>query len=484
MRNNAIICFAAAVGSIFLSVPGVADTVIKTKDGRAFTLPIEPGEIRSIKSAPGDAARTSKSTNGRASISSPQTSENGSSSKTQPSKTSKSASSPGSALRDGTPPKPDIAIQPQSDPRSGNTAESVAVALPVGIEEAPVAFASFEARCNAPEVVFCDPLDTEGPWGVDASGNRRLMKNTNGTPGLPIQRWWQRWRGVKNKFTGEVAGAAIPGIDTTVKTSGTGSLKFVVPPFTKAGGAGSFTTNFSDDLSQTFGEGDTFFVQYRWRANCDFIYFDCDPDSPTFKTTRRFFRQSGDRTTAFKLSIIGNGDPAIGKSANSCTRLELVLVHSADHALTGYHNCGWFKGFTKKITRDTFDKQPGGVFSCPTRFGPARAKMKWGASPQSCFTLDSDRWITLQMQVTIGTWQPKRSGPPNSRVKVWTAYEGEPQKLVIDRNLYLKGREGIRYGKIWLMPFMTRKDPNEDHPVGEVWYDELIVSRTFIASPE
>lgn len=482
---------AVAVGSILLSAPSVADTSFKTKDGRTFTLPIEPSDIRSIKATPGDATGTSESTNDRISIPPPQTSENVGSSKTQPSKTSKSAASPGSTLEGGKPRQPDVAIRPQSDPRSKNAVEPSAVALPLRTDETPVAFASFEARCNAPEVVFCDPLDTEGPWGVDASGNRRLMKNNDGTTGLPTQRWWQRWRGVVNKAVGEVEGAIKPSIDTTIKTSGTGSLRFVLPAFSRPAGGGLFTTNFSDDLSQTFGEGDTFYVQYRWRANCDFIYFDCEPESPSFKTERRFFRKISGRPTAFKLSIVGTGDPAIGYSANSCTTLEIVLKHSADHALTGYHSCGWYRGFMEKVGRYSLDRQPGGVYTCPTRFGAPRTKMRWGATANTCFRLDSGRWHTIQMQVSIGTWQPNRGGPnkdipSNSKIKIWAADEGEPQRLVVAHNLYLRGpgQPDGRYGKIWLMPYMTKKDPNEDHPVGEVWYDELIVSRAFIASPE
>ena len=52
----------------------------------------------------------------------------------------------------------------------------------------PPPAASFEERCDAPDVVFCDPLDTEGPWGVDAfgKGSRPLRRSQDSTrsPGM------------------------------------------------------------------------------------------------------------------------------------------------------------------------------------------------------------------------------------------------------------------------------------------------------------
>ena len=96
--------------------------------------------------------------------------------------------------------------------------------------------------------------------------------------------------------------------------------------------------------------------------------------------------------------------------------------------------------------------------------------------------------LTIQTRIAVGTWQPDRDGARNSRVTIWAALEGQPQKVVIDHALYLRGPERFapnsEYGKIWLLPFMTKKDPAEDHETGYVWYDELIVSTEFIADPK
>ncbi len=539
--SKAFKLMVAAAGSILISTAGLSDIIITTQDGRTFTLPIEPHDIKSIEAAPakdGSAAPgpvrqetteadsagagDTKSTVPRLPVpkSKPSLPAVVESKPSRPAPTSKPSLPPASTFKPGTivnrksnstptsPSKPAGKTEAPAARTSGapnalaSLASTNSLNTPVRTPsvDTPRAFATFEERCNAPDVVFCDPLDTEGPWGVRADGKRHLLANDNGAHGIPTQTWWQHWRGVANRSARKVKGAAMPSLDRKIKASGTGSLKFVQPPFSNSSGGGAFTTNFSDDLSQTFGEGDTFFVQYRWRASCDFLYFDCDPDSPTYKTDRRFYRSSGGGRTAFKLSIIGTGDPAKGTSANSCTALETVLVHGADHILGGYHNCGWYSGFSAPVDPATspirapgyaFDKQPGGAFTCPTNYGRPEVKMRWGTSSDTCFRLVSDQWMTIQIQISIGTWQPQRRGPnknipPNSNVKVWAAQEGEQQRLIVNRDLYLAGpaKPGGRFGKIWLLPYMTNKDDRENHPAAEVWYDELIVSRAFIANPK
>ena len=88
-------------------------------------------------------------------------------------------------------PRPSPAPSPAPSPSPAPAPPPVPAPTP-----APGA-ASFEERCNAPGVVFCDPLDTKGPWGVDASGTRRLMPNNDGTEGIPEQGWGRNWEDVK-----------------------------------------------------------------------------------------------------------------------------------------------------------------------------------------------------------------------------------------------------------------------------------------------
>ena len=73
---------------------------------------------------------------------------------------------------------------------------------------------------------------------------------------------------------------------------------------------------------------------------------------------------------------------------------------------------------------------------------------------------------------------------------VWAAREGEPQTLLLAADYFNRGPIGNEYpdadyyGKVWLLPHLLHKNPNEVHPEAYVWYDSLIVSTEFIADPE
>lgn len=368
-----------------------------------------------------------------------------------------------------------------SDARQGvwvyRTSDSVVLTPP------PVV-GSFEARCAADGVVFCDPLDTEAP---EAMGVEAL--NPNGTTGIPTETWWRNWRGVSNAQLGEPR-FRLPSVDTQMKASGSGSLRFEYPTRSGEGGGGLFTTNFSPDFSVQFGEGDTFHVQYRLRYSCDFVYRDCEPASPAYKTARRWYRTPSGGWTAAKSTIISTGDRVAGESADACTFLEIVLNHGTDHSLQGYQSCLWYSGFDETGANIggslQIEFQPGSDFDCwwmPKP--PSSTKRSWGNSGPNCFQVDADEWMTFQVRLQIGQWQSDRSGPKLSRFTLWAAHEDEPQQIVIDLPVYLQAPEvaGEKYGKIWLLPFMTAKDPTEEHPTGHVWYDELIVSQKFIGDP-
>src|SRR2546428_10516091 len=43
------------------------------------------------------------------------------------------------------------------------------------------------------------------------------------------------------------------------------------------------------------------------------------------------------------------------------------------------------------------------------------------------------------------------------------------------------GSDGNGFGQFLLSPYHTNKDPNQDHPVGYTWYDDVIISTQPIA---
>jgi hypothetical protein len=101
-----------------------------------------------------------------------------------------------------------------------------------------------------------------------------------------------------------------------------------------------------------------------------------------------------------------------------------------------------------------------------------------------CIVWPADEWLTVTQQVTAGQWVDKLNDPAkSSNVRIWVAREGQKPVLVIDydRNLRRPENPVMKYGKIWLLPYMTNKDPTEVHPEAYMWFDELIISRGPIA---
>ena len=100
--------------------------------------------------------------------------------------------------------------------------------------------------------------------------------------------------------------------------------------------------------------------------------------------------------------------------------------------------------------------------------------------------------MTFQMHVQIGTFNTA-----SSRIQYWAARDGQPSILIEDSiraypngfTLYCSNIPGCasaggrQYGKVWLLPYMTDKDPTEVWPTTYTWYDELIISRQKISDP-
>lgn len=339
----------------------------------------------------------------------------------------------------------------------------------------------FAERCAAPNVVLCDPLDDGSVrvQGADAGSAPNLT--------LPAAlkgrfRDW-RWCTHGKKL------AAPPEFDRKVKASGSGSVRFTIVGGSADDGAGYCQINFTPDNSIQFGEGDTFYVQFKVRFSCELLYEDCDPGSPGYKTTRRRFAARNGSATAYKISIVNSGDhPLLESPVNSCTNQHLVLIGDARGVLQGYHSCGWYDGhhgdlgLDRRTGRHMVDLQPrrfrtgGPLQICHKAGSPAASRVD---PTRDCYLLSADEWLTITQQVSIGRWvDAVTSKAKTSNIKVWVAREGEAPELVIDfdRNLRRPEAPFMKYGKIWLIPFFTNKDINDLHPTGMMWFDELLVA--------
>ena len=223
---------------------------------------------------------------------------------------------------------------------------------------------------------------------------------------------------------------------TDQAASGQSSLKFYMPSRSGAGYAGQFYANFSDDDSVQFGEGEEFYVQWRQRF------------SPAF--VKNYYVNGSD----WKQVIVGEGNRS-GHVAGSCTQLELVVNHSEYGYPSMYHSCGGK------------DDQYEGI------------EQYWFVD------YEVDQWMTFQLGVRIGTWYKNdRRYRNDSEIELWVAREGEPSRRVLSRKYDIANNdERAKYGKVWLLPYLTGKDPSQAHPDAVTWYDELIISRAPIADP-
>ncbi len=335
---------------------------------------------------------------------------------------------------------------------------------------------TFETRCAHPDVVLCDPLDTGRVRSVGLDANTPCA---DGLPGRECKyRSWRWMRQASKKVTHP------PKLDRKMKASGTGSLKFTIPTRSDANDSGYFQVNFTPDNSVQFGEGETFFVQWRQRFSYEMLFDETG--------ARRKYQILGGGKGGFKTVIINAGDHRkLNYPVDSCTLQHLVMINGGQKGVISmYHSCGWYAGLStyhglNERGNGQFDSQPGGVNKC-WKYHPQtgdRLEKAW----KDCELLQPDEWMTFQVQVTVGKWaDSSKSSERSSNIKVWVAREGKPSRLVIDHKLNLRRPEKpfMKYGKVWLLPYHTKKDPSEDHPEAYTWYDELIVSRSRIADPK
>ena|SRR5271168_2300037 len=293
----------------------------------------------------------------------------------------------------------------------------------------------FNTRCQSPGVVKC--------FGFDAA--KELQAHLSPA-------WDGSYRGT---------------LDTTVKASGDGSLRFEIPPKSPANTSGSFWLDFSDDLKAQFGEGEEFFVQWRQRF------------SPELLGTHY---NGGD---GWKQIIVGEGDRP-GVRADSCTQLEMVVQNQYQRGFPQmYHSCG---GKDQNYEPLQFWDTRLGNIALQNGVGCSYAH----PSVPPCVGYKPNQWMTFQMHIKIGHWYKNdKHYNHDSTVQLWVAEEGKPSKLVIDfrpenGHGYDIANENTsaKYGKLWLLPYDTSKDWSQMHPTAYTWYDEVIVSRARIPDPK
>jgi len=271
----------------------------------------------------------------------------------------------------------------------------------------------FNARCHAAGVLVCQGFDS---------------------PLISIAAKWPSpglYPGADNLIHGS--------FDRTQRASGEGSLRFEILTHTGANAAGSWRQPFG----RNFGEGATFYVQFRERFSPEMLHNDWSD-------------------TSWKQVIFHN-------EGATCADVELTtgqFYHEGFPIM--YTECG-SRGIVTNDGTPPY-KLEQGDYNC------------WygNFNPKDCFRYPANQWLTFYYQISIGHW-----GKPDSSINAWVGLDGKlPRQWIKMPNFVLKNdHPGHDYDCLTLLTYMTNKKAGQDLPTAYAWYDELIVSTKPIAPP-
>jgi PKD repeat protein len=322
---------------------------------------------------------------------------------------------------------------------------------------------SFDARKNAPGVVRWFDFDSAAQLGSKTYGAN----------------------------VGYSCGAqTCPVIDTDVKASGAGSLRFDIPTRTGSNAAGQWNAEFSPDLSVKFGEDSELYVQWRQRFNQAFL----DTFITELNSDGTLIWQGG-----IKQAIIGPGNTA-SKIYGSCEAAEIVIqtyyqrrFPISYNSCTGSGSHGPYAGFYETAPYGDFRLQNGTSPYC-LYSASGDGKPNSTAAGPGCIPWVATEWMTFRAWIKTGPRNPTTHEFDNSEYKLWVGREGKPSVLAIWWHPGVPGYFPLTagtpddpnqsFGKITLLPYMTNKNANQDHALLQTWYDELIISARPIADPD
>lgn len=307
--------------------------------------------------------------------------------------------------------------------------------------------------------------------------------------------------------------------DSRIRASGAGSVRFDILSQTGEGAGGNIAIPFGDYATNQFGANSEFWVSWRQRMDKRFI-------------AGFLAAGGGGRFANAKQVIIAQGDMPIGDgkrhvTGNACSEAEVVVVSSNPGNRmpypVGYIECGRYVFFEQVLPPSSYAGNAAG--STPL----TRQNMRKNAQKQfncighpdtldqsGCFTYRPDEWISYMVHLKLGpegqavssVSRKEQPGYIRSEYELFAAYDGEDFQLlhrqsdvVIPKGQYFVGGDPLqassyksgwgpadghpqaKFGKLWLLPYMTNKDATETSQTASTWYDEVIVSRCRIAAP-
>jgi len=330
----------------------------------------------------------------------------------------------------------------------GSASQSITVAVSSSTTPTSTSSADgdYQARCAAPGVVKCQGFNTMGVYG-----NADLIKlSTDSVHGNIYPRGDGQYRA---------------DVDTTIKRSGSGSLRFKMDGgYANANIAGQYICcgntgvppTVKEGLGAAFGENTDWYVQFAVRF------------SPEY-----FSNQNNGWNANPKIAIFHYNN-------QSCASKELTTnTYYNTRWLHGYKDCG-SNGLWTNLDGFTFRPTSSGT---PLLLEQGEYYCDYGGF-SNCFTLPSDKWITLYYKIHNGTW-----GSANSTIEGWYAVDGLSYKkwLNITANFTIDCNgaspcSAESFNNVTFTPYMTAL--TKAAPVDAyVWYDELIVSTQPIPAP-
>jgi hypothetical protein len=289
----------------------------------------------------------------------------------------------------------------------------------------------FLARCSAPGVIRCNGFNSSADLATGVIG-----KAGDGQIHL--------------------------GIDSSVKASGAGSLRFDILSNTGANMAGYFLTDIGAN-KQTFGSNKKFYLQFRQRFTQ--TYLDTDYGG-----------------NGWKQFILYKGT---GVGGSSCTDMQLVQVSRYYGGyMHMYRSCGQ-PNLSIPLGNGDYLMQ-GNLQNTLPYYCTYRNVSNGDLS--KCALFKANQWMTFYYEISVGqlTLDSDGSGyhAPMS-VKAWVAYEGEGYRQYIDRPDFdvTATYATDAFGRIQITPYDTNKPSTLSHANTATWYDDLIVSTQPIAAP-
>ena len=247
-----------------------------------------------------------------------------------------------------------------------------------------------------------------------------------------------------------------PEIDSNVKASGAGSLRFTIPSMSEANSSGFFSEVFGKDAQGKFlfvgpGSklGSVVYFQFKQKMDNNFVNTD--------------FKCLNGSCGGWKQTIL-YGNPPIGSSSST---IEVTM------------NNGWQRGVPQMYGQQGHDD-----YGIEDIIGCTYAKASAGGSGSgfesrpfylapynpTCLHFSIDQWMEFTVRVEIlGT-----PNAPASRVQLWL--NGQIAVDYKKAQINWGSSDGDGIGQFMLTPYHTNKDVTHVHNTAYTWYDDVIIA--------